>query len=99
MLDISEHWEKKLAAISCYRSQFVEGRSAESPTFLDRLRDQAVDLGLSDRREIRRTLRQPRADRTGDDAGDHYNLFDELGGVFLSFTQNKIMHQKTEKNS
>ena len=59
ILDISEHWEKKLAAISCYRSQFVAGRSADPPTFLDRLRDQASTLGLSHRREIRRALRLP----------------------------------------
>jgi N-acetylglucosamine malate deacetylase 1 len=45
VLDISDHWEKKLAAISCYRSQFVEGREDESPAFLDRLRDQAAAWG------------------------------------------------------
>jgi bacillithiol biosynthesis deacetylase BshB1 len=45
VLDISEHWKRKLAAISCYRSQFLEGRSVEPPTFLDRLRDQASTWG------------------------------------------------------
>ncbi|MCC6125093.1 MAG: bacillithiol biosynthesis deacetylase BshB1 [Pirellulales bacterium] len=45
VLDIGEHWEKKLAAIGCYRSQFVEGREDESPAFLDRLRDQAATWG------------------------------------------------------
>jgi N-acetylglucosamine malate deacetylase 1 len=47
VLDISEFWDRKLAAISCYRSQFIEGRPAESPTFLDRLRDQAAAWGWS----------------------------------------------------
>lgn len=45
ILDISEFWEQKLAAIRSYRSQFVEGRSQESPTILDRLRDQAATWG------------------------------------------------------
>jgi N-acetylglucosamine malate deacetylase 1 len=45
VLDISAHWERKIAAISCYRSQFVAGRGEESPTFLDRLRDQASTWG------------------------------------------------------
>lgn len=47
VLDISEFWERKLAAISCYRSQFIEGRPQEPPTFLDRLRDQAAVWGWS----------------------------------------------------
>jgi N-acetylglucosamine malate deacetylase 1 len=47
VLDISDYWEQKLAAISCYRSQFIEGRPQESPTFLDRLRDQAAVWGWS----------------------------------------------------
>jgi bacillithiol biosynthesis deacetylase BshB1 len=47
VLDISEHWERKLAAIGCYRSQFVQGRPPESPTFLDRMRDQAAYWGWS----------------------------------------------------
>jgi LmbE family N-acetylglucosaminyl deacetylase len=47
VLDISQHWDKKLAAIECYRSQFITGRPTESPTFLDRLRDQAAYWGWS----------------------------------------------------
>jgi N-acetylglucosamine malate deacetylase 1 len=47
VLDISEFWERKLAAISCYRSQFIEGRTEESPTFLNRLSDQAAYWGWS----------------------------------------------------
>jgi bacillithiol biosynthesis deacetylase BshB1 len=45
ILDISEFWEQKLAAIRCYRSQFIEGRAQEPPTFLDQLRDQAATWG------------------------------------------------------
>lgn len=47
VLDISDVWEQKLRAISCYHSQFVEGRSQEPPTFLDRLRDEAAYWGKS----------------------------------------------------
>ena len=45
ILDISDQWETKLAAISCYRSQFVTGRPSEPPTFLDGLRDEAAYWG------------------------------------------------------
>jgi N-acetylglucosamine malate deacetylase 1 len=47
VLDISEFWDKKRAAIECYRSQFLEGRPQEPPTFIDRLRDQAAFWGWS----------------------------------------------------
>lgn len=47
VLDISDFWEPKRAAVECYRSQFIEGRSQEPPTFLDRLRDQAAVWGWS----------------------------------------------------
>ncbi len=45
VLDISDHWQQKLASIECYQSQFVTGRPTESPTFLDRLRDEAAYWG------------------------------------------------------
>ena len=45
VLDISPFWEQKLAAIRCYRSQFIEGRPTEPPTFVDRLRDEAAFWG------------------------------------------------------
>ncbi|MCC9606895.1 bacillithiol biosynthesis deacetylase BshB1 [Blastopirellula sp. JC732] len=45
VLDISEHWEQKAASIACYHSQFVEGRSPEPPTFLEKLRDEASYWG------------------------------------------------------
>ena len=45
VLDISPFWEQKLAAIRCYESQFVTGRPAPPPTFLDKLRDEAAYWG------------------------------------------------------
>ena len=42
VLDISEYWEKKLASVKCYDSQFVAGRPQEPPTFLDSFRDSAA---------------------------------------------------------
>lgn len=45
VLDITPHWEKKLAAIACFQSQFVTGRPTEPPTFLDRMRDEAAYWG------------------------------------------------------
>ncbi|MFP6611767.1 MAG: bacillithiol biosynthesis deacetylase BshB1 [Pirellulales bacterium] len=47
VLDISEYWEKKLASIKCYDSQFVAGRPQEPPTFLDSFRDSAAFWGRS----------------------------------------------------
>jgi LmbE family N-acetylglucosaminyl deacetylase len=47
VLDISRHWEQKRASIACYHSQFVEGRSQEPPTLLDRFRDEAAFWGKS----------------------------------------------------
>jgi bacillithiol biosynthesis deacetylase BshB1 len=45
VLDITPHWEKKLAAIACFESQFITGRPTEPPTFLERLRDEAAYWG------------------------------------------------------
>jgi bacillithiol biosynthesis deacetylase BshB1 len=45
VLDISDQWEQKLAAIRCYESQFVTGRPTEPPTFVDQLRDEAAYWG------------------------------------------------------
>ncbi|QDV68174.1 1D-myo-inositol 2-acetamido-2-deoxy-alpha-D-glucopyranoside deacetylase [Rosistilla carotiformis] len=45
ILDISDQWETKLKSIEAYQSQFVVGRSAEPPTFVDRLRDEAAYWG------------------------------------------------------
>jgi bacillithiol biosynthesis deacetylase BshB1 len=45
VLDISPYWERKLAALHCYASQFLTGRPTEPPTFLDRQRDEAAYFG------------------------------------------------------
>jgi bacillithiol biosynthesis deacetylase BshB1 len=45
VLDISDQWETKLAAIRCYASQFITGRPSEPPTFLDGIRDEAAYWG------------------------------------------------------
>jgi bacillithiol biosynthesis deacetylase BshB1 len=45
ILDISDVWEQKLAAIRCYESQFITGRPNTPPTFLDQLRDEAAYWG------------------------------------------------------
>jgi LmbE family N-acetylglucosaminyl deacetylase len=45
ILDISPFWETKLKAIRCYESQFITGRSAAPPSFIDRLRDEAAYWG------------------------------------------------------
>jgi bacillithiol biosynthesis deacetylase BshB1 len=47
VLDISDQWEQKFAAIQCYTSQFITGRSTSSPTFLEQLRDEAAYWGKS----------------------------------------------------
>lgn len=45
VLDISEEWDQKLAAIRCYESQFVVGRATDPPVFLEGLRDEAAYWG------------------------------------------------------
>ena len=45
VLDISDYWEQKLAAITAYQSQFITGRPTQSPTFIDQLRDEAAYWG------------------------------------------------------
>lgn len=45
VLDISPYWPQKRAVLECYHSQFIAGRSVESPTFLDRQRDVAAYWG------------------------------------------------------
>ena len=45
ILDITEQWERKLAAVSSFQSQFLLGRPTEPPTFLDRVRDEAAYWG------------------------------------------------------
>ncbi len=45
VLDISQHWEQKKAAIACYQSQFVVGRPTQTPTLLDRFETNAAYWG------------------------------------------------------
>ena len=45
ILDISDQWERKAAAIACYASQFITGREGQSPNFLEQLRDEASYWG------------------------------------------------------
>ncbi len=59
VLDISPYWERKLAAIHCYESQFITGRPTTPPTFVDQLRDQAAFWGWS----IGRAFGEPFASR------------------------------------
>jgi bacillithiol biosynthesis deacetylase BshB1 len=45
ILDITPFWDRKLAAISCYQSQFIQGKPTAPPTFLAQLRDEAAYWG------------------------------------------------------
>ncbi len=45
IVDISDQWDAKLAAIVAYRSQFITGRETTSPTLVDRFRDDAAYWG------------------------------------------------------
>ena len=45
VLDISDQWETKAAAIACYQSQFVQGREDQCPSLLDQFRDEAAYWG------------------------------------------------------
>ena len=51
VVDISDFWEQKRAAIECYRSQFLTGRPEGQPTIVDRIRDQAAYWGWAISRE------------------------------------------------
>jgi len=47
VVDVTSTIEGKMRALSCYHSQFVEGRPSTSPTLLDDLRDRARYWGWS----------------------------------------------------
>ena len=47
VMDISDQWEKKVAAIGCYQSQFVAGRESDAVPFLKRLENEAAYWGQS----------------------------------------------------
>ena len=45
VLDVTPYHERKMQALACYHSQFVEGRPAAPPTLLDDIRDRARYFG------------------------------------------------------
>ncbi len=47
VLDISDHWQQKQAAVECYRSQLVDNQPPEGPAFIDRLREWSATWGWS----------------------------------------------------
>ncbi len=57
IIDISDHWDQKLASVLAYHSQFVAGRPTEPPTMVDRVRDDAANWG----RLINRKYGEPMA--------------------------------------
>jgi N-acetylglucosamine malate deacetylase 1 len=59
IIDISEQWDNKLAAITAYESQFITGRPTAPPTLIDRCRDDAAYWG----RLIQRRYGEPFASR------------------------------------
>jgi len=46
VLDISDYWDQKEAAIRCYQSQFFAGKPTAPPTLVDRLRQMASTWGF-----------------------------------------------------
>ena len=42
ILDISDYWDRKRAALECYKSQFVDAH----PGLVDRFRDHAASWGF-----------------------------------------------------
>ena len=45
VLDISDHWDAKLASIKAYHSQFITGREAMDPSMIERFREEAAYWG------------------------------------------------------
>lgn len=45
IMNISEQWDRKLATIRCFKSQFITGRPEVEPTMIDRFRDDAAYWG------------------------------------------------------
>ncbi len=46
VVDISEQWNRKQAALECYRSQLLDNQPSEPPTLIDRLREAAGTWGF-----------------------------------------------------
>lgn len=59
IVDISDHWQRKIDAIGCFASQFITGRATDPPTLMDRFRDEAAYWG----RLIQRRYGEPFATR------------------------------------
>lgn len=59
VLDISDYWQQKRAAVECYRSQFVDNQPPEGPKLIDRLHHWAATWGWS----IRTRYGEPFASR------------------------------------
>jgi bacillithiol biosynthesis deacetylase BshB1 len=47
VVDITPHMDQKMAAIACYRSQFITGRPVTPPTLMDQIKDRARYWGWS----------------------------------------------------
>ena len=47
VLDVSDYWQRKQAAIECYRSQFVDNQPPQGPKLIDRVRQMAATWGWS----------------------------------------------------
>jgi LmbE family N-acetylglucosaminyl deacetylase len=45
VLDVTVEWDRKLAAVKAYESQFITGRPTQWPTFLDQLHTEAAYRG------------------------------------------------------
>jgi bacillithiol biosynthesis deacetylase BshB1 len=45
VLDITDQWEKKLASVCAYESQFITGRPTKSPTFFEQFEAEAAYWG------------------------------------------------------
>ena len=76
MLDISDEWDQKLAAIRCYESQFITGRPTDAARVHRRAPRRSRLLGQNDRHALRRTVHLPRADWDEHDGGIDLNARD-----------------------
>jgi bacillithiol biosynthesis deacetylase BshB1 len=47
VVDVTDHWPAKQAALECYHSQFLAGRPSGEPTVIDRMRTMAAYWGQS----------------------------------------------------
>lgn len=47
VLDISEHWDAKEASLLAYHSQLVKGRESDTPSFIERVKEEAGFWGKS----------------------------------------------------